>query len=149
MENTRDLLQIMTRRFGLLNKNCCSADGHEISLIQSHILYEINRQHNPSIQEAAEALGTDITTFSRQVQSLIKMNLVNKTPSLNDRRIHTLELTDEGINVAEMIDEQMNAYFEEIFGYMSDFEKETVLRSIQLLNNTMGKIGSCCAPPTR
>ncbi|WP_040980454.1 MULTISPECIES: MarR family winged helix-turn-helix transcriptional regulator [Oceanobacillus] len=146
MENTRDLFQMMTRRFGLLNKNCCSADGIDISLIQSHILYEINRQYAPSVQEVAEALGTDITTFSRQVQSLIKMNLVNKTPSLNDRRIHTLELTKEGTNVAKIIDEQMNTYLEEIFAHMTDFEKETVLRSIQLLNNTMGKIGSCCAP---
>ncbi|WP_269411376.1 MarR family winged helix-turn-helix transcriptional regulator [Lentibacillus daqui] len=146
MENTRDLFQIMTRRFGLLNKNCCSADGLDISLIQSHILYEINRQHAPSVQEVAEALGTDITTFSRQVQSLIKMNLVNKTPSLNDRRIHTLELTKEGTNVAKIIDEQINTYLKEIFAHMTDFEKETVLRSIQLLNNTMGKIGSCCAP---
>ncbi len=149
MENTRDLFQMMTRRFGLLNKNCCSADGLDISLIQSHILYEINRQHTPSVQEVAEALGTDITTFSRQVQSLIKMNLVNKTPSLNDRRIHTLELTTEGTKVAEIIDEQINTYLEEIFAHMTDFEKETVLRSIQLLNNTMGKIGSCCASTPR
>ncbi|CEI82979.1 hypothetical protein J18TS1_06980 [Oceanobacillus oncorhynchi subsp. incaldanensis] len=149
MENTRDLFQMITRRFGLLNKNCCSADGLDISLIQSHILYEINRQLAPSVQEVAEALGTDITTFSRQVQSLIKMNLVNKTPSLNDRRIHTLELTAEGTNIAEIIDEQINTYLEEIFAHMTDFEKETVLRSIQLLNNTMGKIGSCCAPAPR
>lgn len=149
MENTRDLFQMMTRRFGLLNKNCCSADGLDISLIQSHILYEINRQHSPSIQEVAEALGTDVTTFSRQVQSLIKMNLVNKTPSLNDRRIHTLELTTKGTNIAEIIDEQINTYLGEIFEHMTDFEKETVLRSIQLLNNTMGKIGSCCAPTPR
>ncbi|WP_339183903.1 MarR family winged helix-turn-helix transcriptional regulator [Oceanobacillus sp. FSL W7-1293] len=149
MENTRDLFQMMSRRFGLLNKNCCSADGLDISLIQSHILYEINRQHTPSVQEVAEALGTDITTFSRQVQSLIRMNLVNKTPSLNDRRIHTLELTMEGTKVAEIIDEQINTYLEEIFAHMTDFEKETVIRSIQLLNNAMGEIGYCCAPAPR
>lgn len=78
MENVRELFQIMTRRFGFLDKNCCSAGGCDISLIQSHILYEIDRQHKPSIQQVAEALGTDITTFSRQVQSLIKMKLVKK-----------------------------------------------------------------------
>lgn len=72
MENTRELFQVMTRRFGFLNKNCCSAGGLDISLIQSHILYEIDNLHKPSMQQVAEALGTDITTFSRQVQSLSK-----------------------------------------------------------------------------
>ena len=78
MENARELFQIMTRRFGLLNKNCCSVGGNDVTLVQSHILYEVDRQHNPSMQQIADTLGTDITTFSRQVQSLIKMNLVKK-----------------------------------------------------------------------
>lgn len=147
MENIRDLIQIMTRRFGFLNKSCCTAGGFDISLIQSHILYEIDRQHNPSIQQVAEALGTDITTFSRQIQSLIKMNLVKKTSDPADRRVSILSLTTEGTFVAASIDEQMKAYLEDIFSQMNEFEKETVIRSIKLLNEAMTKSGSCCTPP--
>ncbi|MGF9911484.1 MarR family winged helix-turn-helix transcriptional regulator [Paenibacillus ehimensis] len=147
MENVRELFQIMTRRFGLLNKNCCSAGGCDISLIQSHILYEIDRQHKPSIQQVAEALGTDITTFSRQVQSLIKMNLVKKTPDPDDRRVSLLSLTTEGKYVAASIDQQMNAYLNEIFSHMNDFEQDTVIRSIKLLNEAMAKSGQCCPTP--
>ncbi|MFC4770111.1 MarR family winged helix-turn-helix transcriptional regulator [Effusibacillus consociatus] len=148
MENVRELFQIMTRRFGFLNKNCCSAGGCDISLIQSHILYEIDRQHKPSIQQVAEALGTDITTFSRQVQSLIKMKLVKKTPDPDDRRINLLSLTTEGKYVAASIDQQMNDYLNEIFSHMNDFEKDTVIRSIKLLNETMAKSGQCCSTPS-
>lgn len=147
MENVRELFQIMTRRFGFLNKNCCSAGGCDISLIQSHILYEIDRQHKPSIQQVAEALGTDITTFSRQVQSLIKMKLVKKTPDPDDRRVHLLSLTTEGKYVAGAIDRQMNDYFNEIFSHMNDFEKDTVIRSIKLLNEAMAKSSQCCSAP--
>ncbi|MEC2343400.1 MULTISPECIES: MarR family winged helix-turn-helix transcriptional regulator [Paenibacillus] len=147
MENVRELFQIMTRRFGFLNKNCCSAGGCDISVIQSHILYEIDRQHKPSIQQVAETLGTDITTFSRQVQSLIKMNLVKKTPDPNDRRVHLLSLTTEGKYVAGAIDQQMKDYFNEIFSHMNDFEKETVIRSIKLLNEAMAKSSQCCSAP--
>ncbi|MCT2195639.1 MarR family winged helix-turn-helix transcriptional regulator [Paenibacillus sp. MB22_1] len=147
MENVRELFQIMTRRFGFLNKNCCSAGGCDISVIQSHILYEIDRQHKPSIQQVAETLGTDITTFSRQVQSLIKMNLVKKTPDPNDRRVHLLSLTTEGKYVAGAIDQQMNDYFNEIFSHMNDFEKDTVIRSIKLLNEAMAKSSQCCSAP--
>lgn len=148
MENVRELFQIMTRRFGFLNKNCCSAGGCDISLIQSHILYEIDRQHKPSIQQVAEALGTDITTFSRQVQSLIKMKLVKKTPDPDDRRVNLLSLTTEGKYVAASIDQQMNDYLNEIFSHMNDFEKDTVIRSIKLLNEAMAKSGQCCSTPS-
>jgi hypothetical protein len=56
MENVRELFQVMTRRFGLLNKNCCSIDAVDISLVQSHILYEIDKREYPSMQEVAEVL---------------------------------------------------------------------------------------------
>ncbi|CAM3596160.1 MarR family transcriptional regulator [Brevibacillus invocatus] len=146
MEAVRDLFQIMTRRFGFLNKNCCSAGGVELSLVQSHILYEIDRQHKPSIQQVADALGTDITTFSRQIQSLIKLNLVKKTPDPEDRRVYILSLTTEGMYVATTIDEQMNAYLSEIFSQMNEFERETVIRSIKFLNEAMAKSNQCCTP---
>ncbi|MCR8630148.1 MarR family winged helix-turn-helix transcriptional regulator [Paenibacillus radicis (ex Xue et al. 2023)] len=147
MENVRELFQIMTRRFGFLNKNCCSAGGFDISLVQSHILYEIEHQHKPSIQQVADALGTDITTFSRQVQSLIKMNLVKKVPDPDDRRVYILSLTTEGKYVAATIDQQMNVYLNEVFSHMNDFEKETVIRSIKLLNEAMAKSSQCCTTP--
>lgn len=146
MENTRELFQIMTRRFGLLNKNCCTAGGIDISLIQSHILYEIEHLHQPSVQQVADVLGTDITTFSRQIQSLVKLNLIKKTPHPDDRRIHVLSLTTEGKFAAATIDHQMNAYLDEVFSHMNEFEKETVIRSIKLLNASMAKSSVCCTP---
>lgn len=144
MENLRDMIQIMTRRFGVLNKVCCTAGGLDISLIQSHILYEIDKQHKPNMQQVADTLGTDITTFSRQIQTLVKMKLVQKTPDPSDRRIYVLSLTVEGKFIAESIDQQMNAYLTEVFSHMNEFEQQTVIRSIQLLNDCMAKSKSCC-----
>ncbi|MGK9250265.1 MarR family winged helix-turn-helix transcriptional regulator [Paenibacillus humicus] len=146
MESTRELFQIMTRRFGLLNKSCCSVGGNDISTVQSHILFEVDRQHNPSMQQIADALGTDITTFSRQIQSLINMNLVKKTTDLSDRRISTLTLTADGEYVAKTIDQQMNTFLDEVFSYMSEFEKDTIVRSIKLMNSAMAKSEKCCRP---
>lgn len=140
------MFQIMTRRFGVLNKVCCTAGGIDISPIQSHILYEIDKQHNPSIQQVADTLGTDITTFSRQIQTLVKMKLVQKTPDPSDRRIYVLSLTVEGMFIAETIDKQMNSYLTEVFSHMNEFERQTVIRSIQLLNESMAKSKVCCSP---
>ncbi|WP_422661226.1 MarR family winged helix-turn-helix transcriptional regulator [Paenibacillus sp. EC2-1] len=143
MENPRELFQIMTRSFGLLNKTCCNIEGNDISLVHSHILYEIDRQHKPSMQQVAEVLGTDITTFSRQVQSLIKLNLVKKTPDSQDRRIYSLTLTVEGKFIATMLDQQINSYLDEVFSYMTEFEKETVLHSVKIFNEAMAKMIKC------
>lgn len=146
MENKRDLFQTLTRRFGLLNKNCCTGDGIEISTVHSHILYEIGKQHSPTMQQIAETLAIDVTTFSRQIQTLIKMQLVSKSPSLDDKRFYNLSLTDEGQKLAQTIETSMNTYLDEIFSHMNEFEQETVLRSIKLLNNAMAKSSVCCTP---
>lgn len=146
MDNARELFQIMTRRLGLLNKNCCSVGGYDITLVQSHILYEIDRQHKPSMQQISDTLGTDITTFSRQVQSLINLKLVKKTADPTDRRVHTLSLTTEGKYVATTIDTQMNDYLDDAFSKMTEFEKETLLRTVNLFNEAMAQSSKCCSP---
>jgi DNA-binding MarR family transcriptional regulator len=146
MENLRSIFQVMVRRFGFLNKNCCTVGGAEISLVHSHIIYEVDRQKNPSMQQVAETLGIDITTFSRQVQNLIKMGLVKKTPSAQDRRVYHLSLTVEGKFIAATIDSAMNQYLNEVFSHMNEFERETVIRSVKLLNESMAKSSVCCQP---
>ncbi|WP_019413767.1 MarR family winged helix-turn-helix transcriptional regulator [Paenisporosarcina sp. TG20] len=146
MENKRELFQILTRRFGILNKNCCAGDDIEISTVHSHILYEIDKQHIPTMQQIADTLAIDVTTFSRQIQTLIKMNLVSKSPSSDDKRFYVLTLTNEGHNMAQSVESSMNSYLNEVFSHMNEFEQETVLRSIKLLNNAMAKSSVCCTP---
>lgn len=146
MENIRELFQIMTRRFGLLNKNCCQIGEVEISLVQSHILYEILRKDKPSMQQVADALSMDITTFSRQIQTLVKMELVKKAPLPDDRRVSQLTLTSQGNYVAAKIDAEMNQYLNEVFSNMSEFERELVIKSVKLLNEAMSKSSVCCKP---
>lgn len=146
MENKRELFQSMVKRFGLLNKNCCTVEDVEISLVQSHILYEIDRREWPSMQQVADALATDLSTFSRQVQSLIKMGLVTKVPSSADKRISVLGLTQEGQKVALAIQRDMEAHLDEIFSHMTEFEQDMVLQSIKLLNEAMAKSSVCCKP---
>ncbi|RJP02509.1 MarR family transcriptional regulator [Exiguobacterium sp. RIT452] len=144
MQEPREIFQTFTRRFGLLNKNCCSVLDQEVSLVQSHILFEVSKHPGSAMQEIADSLGMDITTFSRQIQTLIKRELVLKSPSSEDRRIQLLFLTPLGQQVADGIDTEMNAYLEEIFQKMTSFEKATVLQSIELLNDAMLNSDSCC-----
>lgn len=138
MESVREQLQIFTRRFGLLNASCCDeCCGEQVSMAQSHILLEVRRSESPSMQQVAEELGMDVTTFSRQAKSLETRGLVSRRVSADDRRVLFLGLTDEGLKVLEKIDGYMAARLEGVFGRMSPFERETVVRSLGLLNKAL------------
>lgn len=146
--NLRGLFQMVVRRFGFLNDQCCeNCCGQEVSTIQSHILYEVSRQTNPSMQDVAGALGLDITTFSRQVKTLVEKGLVKKTPHPNDHRVNILSLTDIGREIEYNINNEMNKYLNQILSHLSDYEKESVVRSISLLDDAMRKSeNNCCSP---
>jgi len=144
LEDVRLLLQQMYRRFGMLNKSCCTVGSHEVSLIQSQILYEIDRQHEPSMQQIASTLGVDITAFSHQIQTLIRRKLVVKQASNSDKRVYILSLTTEGKFVATVIDEQINNQLSQLFSGMSDEDKGKILDGLRLLNDRMEELPACC-----
>jgi DNA-binding MarR family transcriptional regulator len=138
METVREQLQLFTRRFGLLNASCCDeCCGEQVSLAQSHVLFEVRRAGSPSMQRVAEELGMDITTFSRQVKGLEKKGLVVRSVSTGDRRVSLLALTGEGLHMLEKIDRYMSGRLERVFAGMSDFERETVVRSLGVLNEAI------------
>lgn len=138
MESVREQLQIFTRRFGLLNASCCDeCCGEQVSMAQSHILFEVRRAGNPAMQQVAEELGMDVTTFSRQAKALEAKGLISRRVSVDDRRVALLGLTEAGRQVLEKIDGYMGLRLERIFGRMSSFERETVVRSLGLLNEAL------------
>ena len=137
---------MFVRHFGLLNATCCDeCCGEQISMAQSHILFEVQRSPGSSMQRIAEELGLDVTTFSRQVKGLEGKGLVARRVSAEDRRVGLLELTPSGAAMLEKINLFMAKKIDRIFAQMSSFEQETVTRSFELLNHaliTVGKTGA-------
>jgi DNA-binding MarR family transcriptional regulator len=138
MESVREKLQIFVRRFGFLNASCCDeCCGEQVSMAQSHILFEVRRADNPSMQQVAEELGMDVTTFSRQAKSLEAKGLIARRVSPDDRRVSRLGLTAAGKAVLERIDRFMATRIEQIFSSMTAFERETVIGALGLLNDAL------------
>lgn len=138
MESTNQLIQIFVRRFGVLNAACCDeCCGEKVSMAQSHILFEVDRNGNASIQRVAEELGIDVTTFSRQVKALEEKCLLAKRVSPDDRRVSLLRLTDEGRQVLDRINRFMSIKLEQVFSRMTEFERASVTRSLALLNDSI------------
>jgi DNA-binding MarR family transcriptional regulator len=138
MESVREELLLFVRRFGLLNASCCDeCCGEQVSMAQSHLLLEVRRSGTPSMQQVAEALGMDVTTFSRQVKNLEERGLIVKAMSPEDRRVNLLGLTENGVRVLEKIDTYMETKIGQLFSSMTLFERDTVVRSLGLLNEAL------------
>jgi len=144
METVREQLQIFVRRFGLLDAaSCDECCGEQVSMAQGHILFEVRRAGSPAMQQVAEGLGMDITTFSRQVKNLEAKGLIVRRVSPDDRRVSLLGLTVAGEDVLVRIDRYMADRIEQIFSSLTPFERETVVRSLGLLNEAVVKAGCC------
>jgi len=137
----RQMLQVLIRRFGLLEKEGAQCCG--VSLVQSHILFEVQRTKNPSLNDLSSSLGLYNSTLSRHIQGLVERNLVNRTQSPNDRRYISITLTPEGEQYENDIAKQMDIYNQEILSNIPLNKREQVLESVDLLLEAMQN-SNCC-----
>ena len=94
----------------------------------------------PSMQLVADGIGMDITTFSRQISTLFKKELVERIPNEGDRRIYILSLTDKGRATMESINEQIFSKMKTALDSMNDFERDTVMRSMNVLDEKLQEL---------
>ncbi|KAA0965779.1 winged helix-turn-helix transcriptional regulator [Sporosarcina sp. ANT_H38] len=129
MDKIIPIFHSLSKSMRSIHKSSCDV----ISIVQSSIIYEISLMTKPSMQVVAEAVGMDITTFSRQIGTLEKKELVIRTPYEQDRRIYLLSLTAKGSDMVVAINGIIAAKMESALATMNDFERETVLRSMHVL----------------
>ncbi|WP_139489740.1 MarR family winged helix-turn-helix transcriptional regulator [Brevibacillus dissolubilis] len=143
--NVREIFQLLVRRFGILQKDGAQCCG--ISVIQSHVLYELHKRPNLSLNDLAQILSTDTSTLSRQVNSLVELGWVSRLQDPKDRRYVTLALTEEGERQHDIIARQMQEYVESILVRIPEDKRQQVLESLQLISTAMSQSPSCCTPP--
>jgi DNA-binding MarR family transcriptional regulator len=129
MEKVIPIFHSLSKSMRNIHKASCDV----VSVVQSSILYEISLLTKPSMQTVAEAVAMDITTFSRQIGTLEKKELVVRTPYEGDRRIYLLSLTGKGSEMVGAINETIAVKMDNALASMNDFERETVLRSMHVL----------------
>ena len=137
----RELLRLLTRRLGVLDKSelpCCG-----ITYSQCHTLVEIGRKKCLSINELAALLGLDKSTMSRTVNTMVRNGLVAREPHPEDRRYVKISLTDAGNRVLADIESRMTDYYLNIYQSIPQDKREQVLESLELLVHTI-KSECCC-----
>ncbi|WNQ08855.1 MarR family winged helix-turn-helix transcriptional regulator [Paenibacillus aurantius] len=143
--NVREVLQVLVRRFGLLQKDGAQCCG--VTVLQSHVLYELLKRPNQSLNDLGHILCVDTSTLSRQVHQLVEWTFISRIPDPKDRRYVVLSLTPEGEAQAHSIAQSMEDYIQEIFKNIPSDKKDQVLESLHLLSTAMSKSPNCCTPP--
>jgi DNA-binding MarR family transcriptional regulator len=141
----RETLQLLVRRFGLFQKEGAQCCG--VSVMQSHILYELRKRPNQSLLDLAGILGVDTSSLSRQVQQLVELGLVNRVPDPKDRRYVLLSLTEAGEKMDSDIANQMTDYIQNLLKFIPEEKHQQVKESLDLLSDAMRQSPNCCTPP--
>lgn len=147
-KNFRELIRILERKLGLLNKqdSCCL----EVTLAQCHALVEIGRAKNISLKDLANLITLDISTMSRTVDSLVKKEFVFRTPSETDRRSVDIKLTEKGLSLFKDIENKMEDKFKNIFNQISLENQLTVFNGLNIIIEALEKnenipTSACCS----
>lgn len=137
----RELIRILVRDLGLLEKSDSSCSGVTIS--QCHAIVEIGRAKEISLNELAGLLNLDKSTMSRTINKLVGNNLVIRETHPEDRRYIVISLTEKGMEVFKTIEENMGAYYKNIFIAIPEDKREQILDSLKVLIEALHK-NKCC-----
>ncbi len=73
--------------------------AHEVTISQWAILKQLWQQEGRSQVELQELLGLDGATITGLIQRMIHLDLIQRRPDLNDRRVQRVFLTKRGRNL--------------------------------------------------
>lgn len=137
----RELLRILVRNLGLLEKTEASCCGTTIA--QCHAIVEIGRGNQISLNELSDILGLDKSTMSRTLNNLVEADLAVREIHPEDRRYVTIELTEKGKEVFNSIEGSMELYYRDILNSIPMNKREQVIESLELLADAV-KQNKCC-----
>ena len=112
IEDFRIDLRLFERAIDRINKSTCSLG---INVPQCHTIMEIGLAAPLSVNTLAEKMSVDKSTISRQIEKLVKNELVIRTASPEDRRKVNISLSLKGKEIYQTMNTSLNEQFKNAF----------------------------------
>lgn len=144
----RNTLREFEREIGFQNNNCCNTG---ISMVQCHLLLDIEQNPETSIKEIAERQNLDKSTISRTVDGLFNIGLINREPNPESRRQTLISLNNNGKNACCNINNINDSFFGDVFNSLSDEEVNCFNKVFRKVTDKMTEIRlsnedeTCCS----
>lgn len=135
----RELIRTIEKKLGIILEKgktdyCCP-----ISFSQCHIITEIGKSGEMTLNELCLSLNADKSIMSRTTHKLIGKGILNSCVNEKDRRFIKLTLTEHGYKLYKMIQDNMQQYFKGILDNIPADKRESVFESLVILNEAITK----------
>lgn len=108
------------------------------TLLESRILLEIDRGVN-SANQLMLLLHLDKGYLSRVLKKLTKDDLIQDLRDSTDKRIKTLQLTDQGKKALETINQRANQQVENLFANIPEEKVQLLIKDMRDITDTVKK----------
>jgi DNA-binding MarR family transcriptional regulator len=130
-QNLGEMLREVARTHSQLQTEqvaCCGT-----SATQCTILTELGRSGQMTLADLSRRLGLDKGWLSRSVEALVQEGLIIKTPGEVDRRTIWLNLSEEGQNRYQVLNQSLNNLSERVLEHVQTQDKILVEKALLVL----------------
>jgi len=124
---------LMTEEIGRRISNL----GYEVSTQDFAILFRLLKKGPMTQVEIAKLLMRDKTTITRRIDSLVKKQYVQRTPSPDDRRFFLIELTETAHKALQVLIPLIANFQQEVVGAVPDEDKAMTIKTLQHISNLL------------
>lgn len=131
-DQVRSFNRFYTRQIGLLEEGLLKTP---FSLPQARLLYELGKHPGTRWKDLLAELGLDPGYLSRLLKSLEKQNLVRRSASKTDRRVHHLALTPKGRKQFENLNARSESAIREMLQKMNGGQQKRLVASMNSIRD--------------
>ena len=133
----REVLRVFERELDRQNNSSCCCG---VTLSQCHVLMELSKTDNISLNQLANQLSVDKSAASRTVEHLVAKEMVHRSIPKEDRRTTMLGLTRTGVQVCQQINDGNNDYYDKALQSVPADNLAVFLRSFEAIVSRMSKM---------
>jgi DNA-binding MarR family transcriptional regulator len=129
------VLEVTPLVMRVIRKEFRSQRGPGFTVPEFRSLAFVNRSPGASLNEVADHLGLEPPTASKLVETLVQRGLVRREEDPDDRRRVRLNILPKGKVAIDKAYEHTRLFLVRRLAHLSDEERKTVLRSMELLKH--------------
>jgi DNA-binding MarR family transcriptional regulator len=109
----------------------------DLTVPQFRVLAFLSHHEGASLSDVAEHIGLTLPSMSRAIDWLVRQKLVDRAPSVDDRRRVTLNLTEEGSGVFRSVADATRDRMAAMLASLSPDERAEVVRGMNILRSVL------------